>query len=95
MVNSDLAATRLSGKQVLYGTTNVTTDANGAGWIPFTPNFKDANTLFLVGQTDINIVDRVVHTLSNNGSAVILFKGGITVKNANGWITWIAIGTPK
>lgn len=84
----------LINKQVLYGTTKVTTDANGAGWIPFAPNFKDANITFIVGQTDSNMVDRETHTLAYNGAAIVLYKNGTAVANSHGWISWIAIGTP-
>lgn len=83
------------GKQVLYGTTNVTTDANGAGWVPFNPNFKDANAFLLIGLTDNKMVDRVeAYKINNNGASVKLYKDGTIVANSNGWLTWIAIGNP-
>lgn len=84
----------LQGKQVLYGTTEITTDSNGAGWIPFNPNFKDSNILFLQGVMDINIADRCVTTPAYNGMAVELFKSGNRVSNKSVWLTWIAIGIP-
>lgn len=93
--NSGTKATRLIGKQVLYGLTNVTTDANGAGWVPFNPNFKDTNVFFLIGLTDNNMVDRVeTYKMSNNGVSVKLYKDSTIVANSNGWLNRIAIGNP-
>ena len=93
-LNSGIQSTTLMGKQVLYGITNVTTDANGAGWIPFNPNFKDTTTFLLIGLPDNNVVDRVVSTIKYNGIAIVLYHNGSPIANSNGWITWIAIGNP-
>lgn len=90
--NANASRLQFNSKQFLYGLTNVKTDANGAGWIPFNPNFRDENTFFLVGLIDKNMIDRVVVTCRYNGAEILLFKDGDLVRNANGWLNWLAIG---
>lgn len=85
---------KLKSKQVLYGTSEIVTDDNGAGWIPFTPNFKNNNIFFCLGVMDVNIADRCIQTPAYNGMAVTLYKSSARVANRSVWLTWIAIGTP-
>lgn len=90
---SNLNAKAFGGRRALCGTTNVTTDANGKGRISFPTSFRDDNVFFLVGLTDKNMVDRYIATIQKDGVDITLYLNGSTVKNANGWIQWIAVGS--